>query len=435
MKNKLSHLTCFALALAAIFCGSTLWYASREKAYENELRAANQREASQLLSSLSMMDAALEKLSFTPEGAMRELLAAQLWQQSQQASVSLAALPYLGEPLERLDKYLSQVGDYAYYLLKSEAYDRGNAEEWKALFALCGQSEACLECVSRFKEQMDAGQADFCALGAKTDGADGYSQALSAADRDFPEYAALIYDGPYSDHIAQREALALRELETISLPEARKEAAAILGVQSVTDAGKCSGQIPSYCFSNGTCTVTLSKMGGKLLSLYDERILGERTVSPEQAVRLAIRYAESVGYPDMKETYYTVYENIVTVNLACQKGQILAYPDLIKVGVALDDGSVVRFDALGYCMNHRERAVTSPAFSQDEARKKVPDFLKITDEKEVFLPSSGQNETLCWQFTCETEDKRHVLLFFDATDGQLADLLLLIEDANGTLTR
>ena len=46
-----------------------------------------------------------------------------------------------------------------------------------------------------------------------------------------------------------------------------------------------------------------------------------------------------------------------------EQDNVICYPDLVKVGIALDDGSVVRVEAAGYRMNHVVRDLAShPVF-------------------------------------------------------------------------
>lgn len=58
----------------------------------------------------------------------------------------------------------------------------------------------------------------------------------------------------------------------------------------------------------------------------------------------------------MKESYYAVYNNVCTINFAYENGGITYYPDLIKVGISLSDGSIYSLEARGYLTNHTERA-------------------------------------------------------------------------------
>ena len=55
------RLACFSLALAAILCGSTVYYAAREKRYAEYLEATQRKGLSQLMNSLSSAQDALER--------------------------------------------------------------------------------------------------------------------------------------------------------------------------------------------------------------------------------------------------------------------------------------------------------------------------------------------------------------------------------------
>lgn len=434
MKSHI-HLTCFALTLAVIFCGSTIWYASKEAQYSRYIRVQNQKNVSQLLDSVSAMETALEKSSYVPNGAMRQLLAAEIWKESQSATASLASLPQSGEPLEAIGTYLSQAGDYAYYLLRMGAYAKNKPEEWGTLCALCSQSQQLTKELGLLKEQLDIGTASFRQIGAAEQNTDSYTEKMQQSNKGMSEYASLIYDGPYSDHVSQRKPLGLEGLAEITPEDGQKRASALFGTETAEFFCEADGQIPAYNYTSGTCTVSLTRQGGLLLSLSDEREIGQRSISEEDAVQAAVNYCKSIHLPEMSVSYYTVYETIVTVNLACKENDIIAYPDLVKVGIALDDGSVVRFDGLGYLMNHHVRTLASPAISSEMAQENIPANLTVTDVSLAYIPTSGYRETLCWELVCETEEKRHLLLYIDCSDGQAADMLLLIEDENGTLTR
>ena len=160
-KGALTHLACFALALSVILGGSTLYYANREAQYAAYTQVQHQKSLSQLLNSLNLLETSLEKARYVPEGAMRQALAADVWKESQLASAALSALPLGDRRLEQIETYISQVGDYAYYLMRGSAYDRATPAEWDALCSLCGNATSMLENLDVLKEQVDTGGADF----------------------------------------------------------------------------------------------------------------------------------------------------------------------------------------------------------------------------------------------------------------------------------
>ena len=136
----------------------------------------------------------------------------------------------------------------------------------------------------------------------------------------------------------------------------------------------------------------------------------------------------------MEPTYYINQNNILTVNFAARQGDVLCYPDLIKVAVALDSGSIVGFEAEGYLMNHARRTLETPAVSEEAARAVLDPELECLSHQLVLIPTSGKYEVLCHEFKCRLEDGRHYIVYVNAQTGSEEKILILIEDERGTLT-
>ncbi len=435
-KHASIRLTSFALALAVIFCGSTIYYAYRESLYARYTENVHEQSLSQLISSLDQLETSLEKAAYLPAGAMRQTLAADVWKESQVATSALAALPLGDERLEQVETYIAQVGDYAYYLMRAAAYDRADETEWATFCSLYDNAASMLEQVDGIKEQVDAGSADFRQV---TDGqaAGQVDSQLAKVNEEFPEYASLIYDGPYSDHVLQRTAKAPEGMREYAQEEALDKAAALMAVSpaQVLYAYESAGQIPCFGFSAGSKSCSISKQGGLALALTDSRPLGQATMTAEQAVDAAQTFLNSMGLTGLDPSYHTIYETICTINFVCQEQGVRIYPDLVKVGIALDDGSVVRLDTSGYAMNHHKREIPAPLASPEDARALVPDNLKILEEGLAYIPTTGYHEVFCREYVCQTKDGMHALLYVNCESGQAENLLLLIESENGTLTR
>ncbi len=436
-KRTLIHLACFGLALSVILGGSTIYYAYQQTQYERYTEAQHQSSLSQLLNSLNQLETSLEKAQFLPEGALRQTMAADIWMESQLASEALSSLPLGDQRLEQTETYIAQVGDYAYYLLRSGAYGRSTPEEWSKLCALYENAAAILQQIDQLKEQFDTGSLSISIEPVKQQSEDSLSSSLTQINDEFPDYASLIYDGPYSDHISQRTPSALEGMRSYSLEEARTKAAQLLQVapDALTADYDSEGQIPAYGFSCDTRSVSLSKQGALVLSLTDNREYSVSTLSEMQAVEKASAYLRDLGLPPMTHSYYSNYENILTINFHCLEGDVIVYPDLVKVGIALDDGSIVRLDTTGFAMNHKPRQIVSPAVTLEDARRNIPENLNVQGEHLVYIPTTGENEVLCWEFVCATANGGQVLLYINTETGQTENILLLIENEAGTLTR
>ena len=436
-RSGLVRLCSFALALSLIFAGSTLYYAARNTQYERYTGSQYERVFSQLLNSVNQLDTSLEKAQFLPAGALRQTMAADIWKESQLASAALSSLPLGDRRLDQVESYLSQMGDYAYYLMRNTAYGKETPDEWETLFALRGNAEDILTELDTLKQQLDTGSISLNANLHVSQSDNAFQTQLHQVNDEFPEYPSLIYDGPYSDHVSQRSAKALEGLPMLTQEQAREKAANLLNLQpqQLQTDYESDGQIPCYGFMHDTVAVAITKQGGFLLSYSDGRAIGEATLSTQQAVEKAHAYLKSLDLPEMRASYHTVFENILTINFNSFEHGILAYPDLIKVGVALDDGSVVRLDASGFVMNHHPRDVVRPAIDAAEARKNVLETLDIQQEMLCYIPTTGYHEVLCWEFSCVSADSRQVLQYINCDTGQTENLLLLIENQNGTMTR
>ena len=435
-RSGLVRLCGFTLALSVIFAGSTLYYAARNTQYERYTGSQYERVFSQLLNSVNQLDTSLEKAQFLPAGALRQTMAADIWKESQLASAALSALPLGDRRLDQVESYLSQMGDYAYYLMRNTAYGKETPAEWETLFALRGNADSILKELDSLKQQLDTGGLTLSTnLQSPSDTA--FQTRLHQVNDEFPEYPSLIYDGPYSDHVSQRSAKALEGLPMLTQEQAREKAANLLNLQpqQLQTDYESDGQIPCYGFMHDTVAVAITKQGGFLLSYSDGRAIGEATLSTQQAVEKAQLYLQALDLPEMRASYHTVFENILTINFNSFEHGVLAYPDLIKVGVALDDGSIVRLDASGFVMNHHPRDVVRPAIDAAEARKNVLETLDIQQEMLCYIPTTGYHEVRCWEFSCVSADSRQVLQYINCATGQTENLLLLIENSTGIMTR
>ena len=75
----------------------------------------------------------------------------------------------------------------------------------------------------------------------------------------------------------------------------------------------------------------------------------------------------------------------------------------------------------------------APAVAVEAARGKVSPKLKVLREQLAMVPTDGEYEVLCWEFTCEAENGQHYIVCINAATGAEQKILILLEDENGTL--
>jgi len=137
----------------------------------------------------------------------------------------------------------------------------------------------------------------------------------------------------------------------------------------------------------------------------------------------------------MTESYYEIDDGIITINFAYEQDNVLCYTDLIKIAVSMENGDIVSYDARGFWVNHQERNLAQPAISVEQAREVLSPQLTVENSRLALIPTGGKNEALCWEFRCEGTAGDSVLVYVNAATGTEQEILLLIEDENGVLTK
>ena len=383
---------------------------------------------------------ALKKAVYSSGSMQFSKLAAQLATESNTAMQSLSKLPSSGVAFERVSKFLSQVGDYPLYLSKKmisggEITD----EERYNLNKLSVAADTIAHTVEAIRMEYDAEGKWNDELFKRLESAAETSLQTGLGDLEemLSDYPTLVYDGPFSDGIIDGEIVMLKDKPLITAEEAKLRASEILGVdinifQSVDETG---GRIPCYSFSSGDMTVNITKQGGYVSFMKKFRAVGEYTLTYEAAVGIAEQYLKNGSGQNFVSTYYFAEEGICTVNFAYKEGATVCYPDLIKVGVALDTGEIVSVEASSYLSNHHQRTVNTPKYTAQDAKSAVSDMLKVKTSQRVIIPTEGGEEKHCYEFLCEGLNGEDVLVYINVATKEEEDILILLKTDGGTLAK
>lgn len=167
--------------------------------------------------------------------------------------------------------------------------------------------------------------------------------------------------------------------------------------------------------------------------MNSNREVSSEIISQEEADQKAKQYLQEKGFPNMKETYYLKQEGIVTINYAATQNDVILYPDLIKVKVALDNGEVLGMETTGYLNNHTERKLDNIKITKEEAKKSLNKNLQIESEGLAVIPTQWQTEILCYELKGKVE-QREFLVYINCENGREEDILIITNTPNGTLT-
>lgn len=438
------RITSFAIAILAVLSifGFTNW--KRAQAAERKLEYQYLKSIDDLGNYLDNIQNALTKTMYAGTEQTMTNLTSKLWRESGFAKECLAALPISTLNLEATYKYLSQLGDYAVSLSKKMSSGGTITEEERQ--NLVQMKEYASEFLQQVLITQDAIRTGSISFQEVSDDAKGvvaatntnshFSDGFAEFEEGFTSYPTLIYDGPFSDHILQKEPEMIKNLPEISKEEARQYAAKACGLsaEQLQDDTDEEGNMPSYCFTGENINLAVTKKGGLLSYYIKNRTVETQEKSAEECIYIAESYLETLGIPTMKYTYYEIDNNVITVNFAHVEGDVTCYTDLAKVSVAMDNAEIVRYDARGYITNHLTRTDLIPKISREEAQQSLSPMLNVKQVQTVLIPSEGLNEVLTYEFDCYSEQDEHVLVYINAETGQEQQILILYTDENGTLT-
>lgn len=384
-------------------------------------------------------------ISNSPESGATSL--SNVWREANMALTSLSQLPINTNELENTSKFLNQVSEYSYSLytknLRDEELSNEDMENIKNLHQYSVELENTL---NQLSADLNNGRISFGELEKK--GNSVFAKEVSNISKDsfsnleqtFHEYSGLIYDGAFSEHITTKEKVGLTG-ENIDEETAKNKAIEFIGnnnIKEINSYGKSEGDINVFNFGityndDSTCMISISEKGGHLVYMDKNREVLSEVISEKEADNKAKEYLKAKGFSNMEETYYLKESGIVTINYAYVQENVLMYPDLIKVKVALDNGEILGIETTGYLNSHSEREIKEPKISVEKAKESLNKNLNIESERLVVIPTEWQTEIECWEFEGNVEGLDFIV-YVNTQTGKEEDILIITNTPNGILT-
>ncbi len=444
-KGHMLSVICVLLIIVGIL-GAILYKKQREyrQASENSYNMA----FFELVDYVQNVETYLAKslISSTPEHGAETLT--NLWREANLAQAYLSRLPIESQELASTEKFLNQVSDYSYSLSRKNIYDEKlTQDDLNNLKELHTYSVDLENTLNQLSEDLNNGRFKWGELTEK--GTVAFAQevdniskeSFSNLEENFHEYAGLIYDGAYSEHLTSSEPKGLTG-DDIDENKAKEIAENFVDKNNIKETNNLgyseNATIPAYDFSitnneDLNINISVSKKGGHIVYMNTNREVNTEIISQEEANQKGKDFLTSKGFPNMKETYFLKQEGIVTINYAYMQDNVIMYPDLIKVKVALDNGEILGIETTGYLNNHVEnRDISNIKISEEEAKKDLNIDLEIISSGLAVIPTEWKSEILCYEFKGKVDD-REFLVYINTENGREEDILIITNTPNGTL--
>lgn len=262
-----------------------------------------------------------------------------------------------------------------------------------------------------------------------------FSSSLGDLTANEVEYPSMIFDGPFSS------ALENKQIKGLSNDEITEEQASEY-VENVVFKdedvkieylGETNGDFTTYDYkvtrNKVDYNVQITKRQGLLLTMSGFVVKEDANISSEKAQDLAISFASRVGFDELTSTWVEVKDNVAYINLAPTQNGVILYPDLVKVKVDMFNQVIVGFEARNYAFNHIERDIKT-SISMQDAEKELGFDYKILNTRTCVIALEDESEITAYEFCCDRIDGLFYY-YIDATTGKLAKILKVV-DSNGT---
>lgn len=453
MKEKIRKekyfLICAVILAVIAICAGVLAY----QYHKNYRIAQNNKDNMaffEVVDYMENVESYLAKSLITKEAGSSAENLIQVWRETNLAQSFLSQIPVSVDGLSKTQKFLNQVSEYSYSLFRKNLKGENLTEdELKKLTELHEYSMELKNTLNQLSEDLNEEKLKWQELERnpsimfekETDNPS--KDGFDTIESNFEQYDGLIYDGAFSEHITKAEKKGLTGTD-IEEKEAQTIAEDFVGkdtIKNITADGLSeNGTIQCYTFTivlnqeNTTpVTVAVSKKGGHLVFSNYNREVNDENLSEEQADDYAKKFLEERGYKHLEKTYYSKESNIMTFNYAYTESDVIVYPDLIKIKVALDNGDVLGVETTGFLNNHEERNVSKQGIiSKEKAMENINQDLEIKAERLAIIPTEFKTEIFCWEIKGRVND-RDFLVYVNAKTGKIENVLVITEMQNGIL--
>ena len=402
----------------------------------------------QLVDEVKDVEAYLAKVQVTTTSEHSAENLTNLWREANMAQSYLSMLPIESQELEKTQKFLNQVSDYSYSLSRKNIEEEDlSKEDLKNLKDLHGYSVELTNTLIQLSEDINSGRIKWQDFNKEEDVA--FAQQVDNISKDsfnnmsenFHEYSGLIYDGAFSEHLTNSQKIGLTGND-IDEQEALKRAEDFIGKENIQEIEKFglaqNANIAAYNFSiktnkNENISLAITQKGGHVVYMNSNRDVNSEILQYDEVNKIGKNFLNDKGFPNMKETYYMKQNGFITINYAYVQENVVIYPDLIKLKIALDDGEILGMETTGYLNNHQQRYISKIKITMEEAKNKINKDLQISSQGLAIIPTKWQTEILCYEFKGKIDDT-DFLVYINCENGKEQDILVIKDTPDGVLT-
>lgn len=387
---------------------------------------------------LQAISTQLAKAQVAQDARMRVELLSAVSRQADGVVGGLTALPLSHAAMSDTIKFCNQLSEYTLGLaLLAASGDAAAEEDLKQLGELRNHCTLLLGRLAVSQQEM----AQLSARGSVfyEDASADARPLEQVADPDHGmAYPSMIYDGAFSDarrtgtprglNATQVDQQMAVEIARSFIDEERVKTA----VPGVSAGGVLPCHGVTLTLRDGlVLNAEVTRQGGQMLWIMPENAAFSASLTLDECTQKAQSFLQRHGYATMEPSYYQVYDGLAVIHFAALQNGVLLYPDQLKLQIRMDTGEVVGLEANQYLMNHTQRANLKPTLTQEQALERVSSQLAVEGVRLCVIPE-GDGERLCYEVK-GVYQQRTYMVYIDANTGEEANVLMMVDGAEGPL--
>ncbi|MBQ7977139.1 MAG: germination protein YpeB [Clostridia bacterium] len=404
--------------------------------YKNQLEYVYQRNLYELTDNINNIESNLSKLKVSTVPKVQEKYLSNVVAQANAAQDNIATLPIEHNAVNDTITFINQLSGFCLILQQNlAAGEKISLDDMDQIASLHTSSQNVKYELNRLTILASTDYSIVDNVKNPNMDTSDFNNQFSGLNNEINEYPTLIYDGPFSDSLNDKEIKGLSENE-INAEEALNRVREWFADFSVKANGETDGEFATFNFElekgEQTAYAQVTKRDGILLQFNGGYEVGDAQKTEDECRTIAETFAKNLGFEDMKAVWSTASNGFVYINLTFVQNDVIVYPDMIKVKVSQDSGEVVGWEARSWAYNHVERNNLSPTINEVEARKSLTTDMDVRTCKMAIVPNDYVGETLTYEFMCVSEGSTYYI-YIDAKTGLQFNILKVIETDDGNL--
>ena len=404
--------------------------------YKSQLEYVYQRNLYELTDNINNIESNLSKLKVSTDKQVQEKYLANIVALANTAQDNIATLPIEHNAINDTTTFVNQLSGFC--LVLQQGLVDGESISMDDMDQIASLHESSQNIKYELNRLAVLVSTDYSIVdhikNPNVDTSD-FNNQFNGLNNDIVEYPQLIYDGPFSDSVTNKEIKGLSENE-INAEEALNRMREWFADYEIEAAGETNGDFATFNFNltkgEQNYYAQVTKRDGILLQFNGGYEVGTSKKTEDECRTIAETFAKNLDFSDMKAVWSTVSNGFAYVNLCNIQNDVIIYPDMIKVKVATDSGEVVGWEARSWAYNHTERTDLSPKIDEITARKALTMDVDVRTCKLALVPNDYVGETLTYEFMCINDGSTYYI-YVNAATGEQFNIQKVVETDDGNL--